>query len=180
MSLQNCFCESFQQKTERYMEKMEQCEQNGNISSHSHAWSAITGKPSVYTPADHTHDGRYYTEAEVNNLLDGKAPAVHNHEWIPFGSFTGNKTLNIPIAATGTKEIMLAWRYDGSTPWKFVVYRRDGTTIFDSYYYNENYNGCMAAIIDTGVLKMNPQWCTCKHNGTVYTVDNVNVWAYYR
>ena len=155
-------------------------ELNGNLSSHSHAWTAITGKPSVYTPADHNHDGRYYIEAEVNNLLDGKAPAVHNHEWIPFGSFTGNKTLSIPIAATGTKEIMLAWRYDGSTPWKFVVYRRDGTTIFDSYYYNENYNGCVAAIIDNGVLKMNPQWCTCKHNGTVYKVDNVNVWAYYR
>ena len=44
MSLQNCFCESFQQKTERYMEKMEQYEQNGNISSHTHDWSKITGK----------------------------------------------------------------------------------------------------------------------------------------
>ena len=27
----------------------------------------------------HTHDNRYYTETEVNNLLSGKAPSSHNH-----------------------------------------------------------------------------------------------------
>ena len=48
-------------------------ELNGNIASHNHAWTAITGKPSVYTPADHTHDGRYYTETEVNNLINTRA-----------------------------------------------------------------------------------------------------------
>lgn len=37
--------------------------------SHSHAWSAITGKPDTFTPSNHNHDGRYYTETEVNNLL---------------------------------------------------------------------------------------------------------------
>ena len=48
-------------------------ELNENLSSHSHAWSAITGKPSIYPPAIHNHDDRYYTETEVNNLLAGKA-----------------------------------------------------------------------------------------------------------
>ncbi len=37
--------------------------------SHSHAWSAITGKPDTFTPSNHNHDGRYYTKTEVNNLL---------------------------------------------------------------------------------------------------------------
>lgn len=37
--------------------------------SHSHAWSAITGKPDTFAPSEHNHDGRYYTETEVNNLL---------------------------------------------------------------------------------------------------------------
>lgn len=37
--------------------------------SHSHAWSAITGKPSSFTPSSHTHDDRYFTESEVNNKL---------------------------------------------------------------------------------------------------------------
>ena len=29
--------------------------------------------------AGHTHDERYYTESEVNNLLDNKSNANHNH-----------------------------------------------------------------------------------------------------
>ena len=37
--------------------------------SHSHAWSAITSKPSTFAPSSHTHDDRYYTESEVNNKL---------------------------------------------------------------------------------------------------------------
>ena len=32
-----------------------------------------------YAAASHNHDTRYYTEAEVNNLLAGKAASVHNH-----------------------------------------------------------------------------------------------------
>lgn len=39
---------------------------------HSHAWSAITGKPSSFTPASHTHDDRYYTESETNTKLGAK------------------------------------------------------------------------------------------------------------
>ena len=33
-------------------------------SSHTHAWSAISGKPSTFTPASHTHP-----QAEVTNLI---------------------------------------------------------------------------------------------------------------
>ena len=39
-----------------------------------------------YAPSSHTHDNRYYTESEVNNLLAGKqaagsyAPASHTHD----------------------------------------------------------------------------------------------------
>lgn len=28
----------------------------------------------------HTHDDRYFTEAEINNLLSGKSPTNHNHD----------------------------------------------------------------------------------------------------
>lgn len=55
-------------------------ELNGNISSHSHAWSAITGKPSTFKPSSHNHDSLYYTESEINNLLAGKAASSHNHD----------------------------------------------------------------------------------------------------
>ena len=35
-------------------------------------WSGVSGKPSSFTPSSHTHDDRYYTEAEMNNLLNQK------------------------------------------------------------------------------------------------------------
>ena len=37
----------------------------------------------TYSKNGHTHDGRYYTEAEVNNLLKGKANSSHTHPYIP-------------------------------------------------------------------------------------------------
>ena len=48
--------------------------------SHTHAggggsdvdWSDITGKPSTFPPSTHTHDDRYFTEAEVTSALAGK------------------------------------------------------------------------------------------------------------
>ncbi len=33
-----------------------------------------------FATADHGHDGRYYTETEVNTLLNGKAASSHNHD----------------------------------------------------------------------------------------------------
>lgn len=49
-------------------------------SANAVAWGNVSGKPSTYTPSGHTHDDRYYTEAEVNNLLGGKAAASHSHD----------------------------------------------------------------------------------------------------
>lgn len=34
------------------------------------AWTNVTGKPSTYPAASHTHDDRYFTETEVNTLLE--------------------------------------------------------------------------------------------------------------
>ena len=34
------------------------------------AWTNVTSKPATYPPSSHTHDDRYYTETEVNNLLE--------------------------------------------------------------------------------------------------------------
>lgn len=34
-------------------------------------WNELPGKPSTFPPAAHTHDDRYYTEAEVDGLLAG-------------------------------------------------------------------------------------------------------------
>lgn len=53
----------------------------------SSIWNYIKGKSDgVYQPkgsyaaAAHTHDDRYYTEAEINNKLDGKSNTGHTHD----------------------------------------------------------------------------------------------------
>ena len=61
-------------------------------SAGSVAWNNVSGKPSSYTPGSHTHDDRYYTESEVNNLLNGKADSNHSHSYLPLsgGDVTGD------------------------------------------------------------------------------------------
>ena len=44
------------------------------------AWGNVSGKPSSYPPSSHTHDDRYYTEAEVNTKLNGKSNTGHIHD----------------------------------------------------------------------------------------------------
>lgn len=44
-------------------------ELNGNLSSHSHAWSSITGKPSTFKPSSHNHDSLYYSKTYIDNAL---------------------------------------------------------------------------------------------------------------
>ncbi len=46
------------------------------------AWGNVTGKPSTFPATTHTHDDRYYSETEVNNLLEQR---VH------IGSFANNR-----------------------------------------------------------------------------------------
>lgn len=43
------------------------------------SWSSVTGKPTTFPPDAHTHDDRYYTEAEVNTALSGKSDTGHTH-----------------------------------------------------------------------------------------------------
>lgn len=35
-------------------------------------YATLINKPATFTPTAHTHDDRYYTETEVDNLLNGK------------------------------------------------------------------------------------------------------------
>ena len=42
-------------------------------------WDHISGKPSAFTPASHTHDDRYYTESEMDSKLSSKANSSHTH-----------------------------------------------------------------------------------------------------
>lgn len=43
------------------------------------AWANVSGKPATFAPSEHNHNDLYYTEAEVDSKLSGKAAASHKH-----------------------------------------------------------------------------------------------------
>lgn len=138
--------------------------------SHSHDWSSITGKPSVYAPADHNHDNQYYNKTETARL----------HSWKPVGSFTGNSALKIP-SLTGLHEFMVGWRYNDDIPWLYIIFPSDGSRALGSYYYSEKYFGCAGFLIENGsVFKLNQSWCTAKSGSVTYSADNIQVYVYCR
>ena len=61
----------------------------------AYPWDAIIGKPATFAPAAHSHDDRYYTEAEMNTKLAGKSDASHVHAW---DAITG-KPASFPAAS---------------------------------------------------------------------------------
>lgn len=81
-------------------------------SASSVPWSGVSGKPSTFTPASHTHDDRYYTESEVDSKLSGKANSSHTHTKSQITDFpTSMKNPNsLSISLNGTSQGV----YDGS------------------------------------------------------------------
>lgn len=59
-------------------------------------------------PSGHTHDDRYYTEAEVNNLLAGKANTSHTHS---MGDISG---LSAALANTSTLKLLAEYKTAGT------------------------------------------------------------------
>lgn len=47
--------------------------------ANSVAWGNVSGKPSTFAPSSHSHNDLYYTEAEVDSKLSGKANSSHTH-----------------------------------------------------------------------------------------------------
>ena len=75
-------------------------------------WSGITGKPTSFTPASHTHDDRYYTESEMNTKLSGKANSSHTHNYAGSSSAGGSATsavkLDTDTAGSATQPVYFA------------------------------------------------------------------------
>lgn len=75
---------------------------SGNITVNSPTtltWENITGKPSTFTPATHTHDDRYYTETEVDNLLQ---------KYLPLAGGTMGVNATIKLNTYGTRFLTLS------------------------------------------------------------------------
>lgn len=60
------------------------CDINGNAATATKATQDSDGNKitTTYSKNGHTHDDRYYTETEVNNLLNGKANTSHIHYFL--------------------------------------------------------------------------------------------------
>lgn len=73
-------------------------------SAHTQDWSTITGKPSSFPPSVHTHDDRYYTESEVNKLLEAKANTSGNYQSLTVGSSNYANLINGVYTGSGGKQ----------------------------------------------------------------------------
>ena len=52
----------------------------GGGEAESVQWDNVLNKPTAFTPSEHNHDERYYTETEIDNKLTNKADSNHNHD----------------------------------------------------------------------------------------------------
>ncbi len=88
----------------------------------------LTNVPDEFTPSEHNHDDRYYTESEVDTKLGGKANATHNHTKSEITDFPTTMT---PTAHNHTKSEIT----DFPTSMPPSEHNHDG----DYYKKNETY-----------------------------------------
>ena len=67
-------------------------------------WNDIAGKPSSFIPNAHTHDDIYYTESEVNKLLEAKANTSGNYQSLTVGSSNYANLINGVYTGSGGKQ----------------------------------------------------------------------------
>lgn len=119
--------------------------------SHSHSWSSITGKPSTFAPSSHNHDDRYYTESEMNTKLNAKLNTSG-------GTITGNLDVNgdVHVSCTGNRYLYIGrygalmfssasqrlyWGASGELDYLLCIGVVDNRWAFHPYKTNMNHVG---------------------------------------
>lgn len=87
--------------------------------SHSHAWSMITGKPTTFAPSSHTHDDRYYTEAEVNEMFKWKLHAKQTN--VEFQQTYPKMAKELLLIFTDTANVSASIIIDASLKIKYII-----------------------------------------------------------
>lgn len=83
-------------KCDNYKVKVNYAENTGTAdSANSVAWENVKDKPTTFPVEAHTHDDRYYTEAEIDQKLKGTSASGHTHAW---GEITGKPSTFPPSA----------------------------------------------------------------------------------
>ena len=90
----------------------------------------MSGKPSTFTPASHTHDDRYYTESEVNIKLANYQPkgnyaaASHTHNYAGSGTAGGSANSAVKLDSSAGSATQ-------------PVYFKDGKPVATTYTLNK-------------------------------------------
>lgn len=94
-------------------------------------WDWLLNKPSAYPPSGHTHDERYYTEAEVDSKLSGKADL--------YGSY-GTQQIGGAYSGNGGHQ---APSYVGSGKVRFLMSKEEinGDSEYKDWVYMDTYDG---------------------------------------
>ena len=101
-----------------------------NLSTHTHAWSAIQNKPGTFPASAHTHDDRYYTETEVNRGYYSLKDAVEIPSGADLNSYTTFGNYVSTNAARSKTLKNCPWTDSG---FKFIVARITGDTTGDYF-----------------------------------------------
>ena len=112
------------------------------------AWGNVSGKPSSYPPSGHNHDDRYYTETEMNTLLNNKSNTNHAHAYAGSDS-AGGKATSAKVADS------VAW---GNVSGKPTGYPPSSHNHDDRYYTETEMN-----------TKLNGKSDTTHHHDSVYS-----------
>ena len=114
-------------------------------------------KKGYTTPGGHNHDGRYYTETEVNNLLN-------NYLKLAGGTISGTLTINRDASA-------IHYNNSSGTSWGWMGFKAKDTPAVWENTGTTSYNILHAG--NSGV-SLSGSTLTVKINGTTHSLTNTN------
>lgn len=94
-------------------------------------WSGVTGKPSVFPPDVHTHDDRYYTEAEASNLFAKRQGYSANISSVGWYRIASNGSVSVGRSG-GTRAHAMFTVRDTQSGFHSAV------TFYASYHFGNN------------------------------------------
>lgn len=133
--------------------------------ANSVTWENVKDKPTTFPAADHNHDSRYYTEAEVNSKLSGKVDNTEtgaNGLLSKLSVWTATPTDDTYFMRQDTDGTNQFGRVKFSTIWNYIKSKADGTyqpkgsyaasshTHDDRYYTEAEVDGKLSGKSNTG------------------------------
>jgi len=135
------------------------------------AWSELSGVPSTFTPATHTHDDRYYTETEMNASLALKEDKSEKGAANGYAELVGGfiPVSRIPASLLGGVRYQGVWNAATNSP--TLPTSTDSTT--KGYYYKVSVAGTWNSVdyqIGDWVISNGATWDKVDNTDSVSSV----------